>query len=458
MKLFEIKKAFGPHQAGDVIEFDEASPAVLALVEAGMLAEAPAATEDVLSKALASVSAAVATAIEKGTAAAKGIPAGHIEAGESEADRKKSFGSWLQLIGVAGSVNHDIRERETARGVIEKMYGSRFNSNFDADWKRGAEATGVAKAALAEGSGTTGGYTVPPEYATRLLEFPPEEVVLVGKTDEYPMVGRELIMPVLDQTTATGTAGYTSYFGGVVAKWTAEAALRPETEPAFKDLRLVANELSGYALASRNVLMDNVVALEQRLSTLFRNAIAWYRDYAYLQGDGIGKPKGVLNSGALLTSTRNTASHIKFADLASMVSKLMPGSFSRATWILSPTAYGELIGLVDGASRPIFQPIAAPGAGAAAASIPLGILGRPYAVTEKLPALGTSGDILLVDPKQYFSATRQDVEIAASEHYKFLNNQVAFRFLFRGDGTSWMDKPFTTQDQSTQLSPFVALT
>ena len=64
---------------------------------------------------------------------------------------------------------------------------------------------------------------------------------------------------------------------------------------------------------------------------------------------------------------------------------------------------------------------------------------------------------MLVDPRQYFSATRPDIEIAASEHYKFLNNQVTYRFIFRGDGRSWLDAPFTMQDGTNQLSPFVVL-
>lgn len=469
MKLYKVLKAFAAHNAGDVIELDPAHDTTSLYVETGRIEEAPSAADDLIGKAVSKLTETIAAAVSKTTEgiadtiartySPKGV---RVDAGESESDRRKSFGHFLQCVGIAGTAQSDVAEREAAANLLAKQYGSRFNSKFNEQYAKSgaavdAESRTITKAALAESSGTTGGYTVPPEYATRLLEFPPEEVVLVGKTDEYPMQGREIVFPVLDQTTASGTAGVTSYFGGIVAKWTAEAATRGETEPSFKDLRLVANELSGYALASRNVLMDNVVALETRLTNLFRGTIAWYRDYAYLQGDGAGKPLGVLKAPALLSVTRTTSAHLKYADFANMVAKMLPGSYNRSMWVLSPSAYGELLGLLDTGNRPVFQPIAGQAAGALGSPIVQGILGRPFYVTEKLPALGTVGDVLLIDPKGYWSATRQDVEVAASEHYRFINNQVTYRFLFRGDGRPWMDTYYTAQDQSTTLSPFVAI-
>ena len=79
--------------------------------------------------------------------------------------------------------------------------------------------------------------------------------------------------------------------------------------------------------------------------------------------------------------------------------------------------------------------------------------GRP----EKLPALGTLGDLMLIDPSLYVIGDRQMLEIAASEHVNFLKNQMTWRVVERIDGQPWMDKPITLQDASSQVSPFVAL-
>lgn len=380
-----------------------------------------------------------------------------IYAGDQEADKTKALGDFLQCVGIVGVLNDPRRALAIER--LEKVYGSPLQADFAERFaKAEANRTGISvKAALAESSGITGGYTVPPEYSNRLFEIAAEDTVLVGKTDEYAMTGRELVFPILDQTTAP-TAGNTSYFGGVVAYWTAEAATRSETEPKFKERRLVANELSGYALASRNVVMDNAVALEQRLTKLFGGAIGWYRDFAYLQGDGVGKPKGILNEGCTLSVTRATANQVNYADAVSMYGKLLPQSVKNAFWVMQQSVLQSFLQMKDASSRLVIQPYF-PGAqgGPAAVRPVMTLLGLPILTTEKVPTLGTKGDVMLIDPTFYFTATRQDVEIAASEHYKFLNNQITYRFLFRGDGRGWLDLPFTLQDTTTQISPFVVL-
>ena len=79
------------------------------------------------------------------------------------------------------------------------------------------------------------------------------------------------------------------------------------------------------------------------------------------------------------------------------------------------------------------------------------------AVTEKVPALGTKGDLSLIDPSFYVIGDRMSIEIAASEHVNFLKNQMTWRVVERVDGQPWLDKPITLQDATTQVSPFVVL-
>jgi HK97 family phage major capsid protein len=107
----------------------------------------------------------------------------------------------------------------------------------------------------------------------------------------------------------------------------------------------------------------------------------------------------------------------------------------------------------DGANRAIFISI---DQGAAKAPN-WSLLGRPAFPTEKLPALGTTGDIVLIDPALYVIGDRMSVEIAASEHVNFLKNQMTWRVVERVDGQPWMERPVTLQDGSTQVSPFVVL-
>jgi HK97 family phage major capsid protein len=344
-----------------------------------------------------------------------------------DGDPKRSFGDWALAVA------------RNDRNYLEKHYGSKFN-----EWQ--------TKAALAESSGVTGGYTVPPEFYQQLQTIMAEQTFIRPRAFVVPMGSATLQMPYLDVTTVQ-SAGVSPFFGGVQMYWTAEAQTRTETEPQFKQMELRAWELSGYSVSSNVLLQDSIVGLEKFLMTLFAKAIAWYEEYAFLQGSGAGKPEGILNAPATIPVTRAGSGLIQFADVATMWSKLLPVSWNSAIWAFSPSAIPQLLQLKDGASRAIFI------------SIDQGItktpnwslLGRPAIPTEKLPALGTKGDLMLIDPQFYVIGDRMQIEIAASEHVNFLKNQMTWRVVERVDGQPGMDKAVTLQDGSTQVSPFVAL-
>ena len=76
--------------------------------------------------------------------------------------------------------------------------------------------------------------------------------------------------------------------------------------------------------------------------------------------------------------------------------------------------------------------------------------------TEKTSALGTPGDVLLVDPQGYMIGDRMALEIAASPHVNFLNREMTYRFVARVAGQPLLDKPFTMLNGGT-LSTFISL-
>jgi HK97 family phage major capsid protein len=265
-----------------------------------------------------------------------------------------------------------------------------------------------------------------------------------------------LQIPYLDVTTVQ-SAGTSPFFGGVKMSWTAEAQTRTETEPQFKQLELKAWELSGYSVSSNVLLQDSVIGLEKFLFTLFAKAIAWYEEYAFLQGNGAGQPQGILGANASATVSRQTANKVQFQDVATMWSKLLPISWNKAIWTGSPSIIPQLIQLQDGANRAIFLQIGAADKGAITSGPNWALLGRPFFPTEKVPALGTKGDLMLIDPSFYVIGDRMQIEVAASEHVNFLRNQMTWRVVERVDGQPWLDKQVTLQDGTTTVSPFVVL-
>jgi HK97 family phage major capsid protein len=344
-----------------------------------------------------------------------------------EGDPKKNFGDW------AAAVARD------DRAYLEKHYGS-------------ARIDYTGKAALAEASGVTGGYVVPPQFAAQLLALAEEQAIVRSRAFVQPMASATMMFPYLDVTTVQA-AGTSPFFGGIIFNWTEEAQTRTETEPQFKMLELKAHELSGYTVSSNVLLQDAAFGLEKFLFNVFARAIAWYEDYAFLQGNGVGKPMGMLKCNANLTVTRQNGGTFTFQDAAKMVSRLLPSSLNNAIWVIHPYALQPLVQLADSSGRIVWVP----NIGGAQDKIPGTLFGRPVLVSEKVPTLGSQGDVNLLDPSLYVIGDRMQIEVAASQHVNFLKNQMTWRVVERLDGQPWMDKVVTLQDASSTVSPFISL-
>jgi HK97 family phage major capsid protein len=336
---------------------------------------------------------------------------------------RKSFGDWLF---------HVARNDEP---YLEKTYG-----------------TVRTKAALAENSGVTGGYVVPPEFYQGLMQVVAEQTFFRKRAFVQPMGSATLQFPYLDITTAQAS-GVSPFFGGVQMNWTEEAQTRTETEPQFKMMELKAHELSGYAVSSNVLLQDAGFGLEKFLMTLFGQAVGWFEEYAFLQGNGVGKPLGILNANAAISVTRGASNTVKFADVATMLSKLLPSSQRRSIWVVHPYVLAQLVQLADSSGRIIWVP----NNGGLQDYVPGTLFGLPVITTEKVPTLGTRGDVMLIDPQLYVIGDRMQIEIAASEHVNFLKNQMTWRVVERVDGQPWLEKPITLQDTASTVSPFVVL-
>ena len=336
-----------------------------------------------------------------------------------ELEGTKSFGDWLLAV---------------SRGDSKRLKEV-YNSTKD----------------LVEGTGTAGGYLVPEEFLNELVRVDdPYAEVVYPRARKIPGQRRSLRVPVLDQT-GTPAANYKiEYYGGVYAHWTEEAGAKTEVEPSFKQLELVAHKLAGYTQASDELLADSAQSLDSLLRSLFAGAVRFRRDYAYLRGTGIGQPLGILNSAALIAELRDVANQISANDLHSMMSRFLPTSIGNPStmWVASPGTMEQLLALGDGTNY-IWQPDAQAG-------IPMYLYGIPLMFSEKLPWLGTQGDILLADFSYYYIYDRGGLAIDVSQHYAFVNDLTTWRFVYRTDGQPSLSDPLYI-DTTHTVSPFVVL-
>ena len=364
------------------------------------------------------------------------------------------------------SVEQQAQISEVAKSLLKEMGLDKIDRRFTpgggdgnldgGKWKSFGEMLSMIKKnredprlkALSEGTDSAGGFLVPAEFRPQLLQRSLERSVIRPYATTIPIARDKVTIPKVVETSHTS-----HLFGGIVAYWTEEAATKAQTDPVFGQVNLIPKKLTGVTRASDELLEDSAIALESLLVQQFGAAIAWYEDLAFLRGSGVGEPLGIFQSGALITPVRAVANQVALANLANIMARMYPDSLygPNTIWIISPAVLAQLIQMVATVITWL------PASGGAAGRIPAQILGMPFVVTEKVPTLGTTGDIGLYDLSYYLIGDRKDLRIDMDKSIYFLSDQTAWRFVERVDGQPWVDAAFTPYNGGNTLSPFVHL-
>lgn len=361
----------------------------------------------------------------------------------------------------------DVRQsRQTGAAYNKHAMGAKLDGEFEnyADffqtiWHRTdrtensvRERLSKIKNALSSDVPAEGGFLIPEEFRAELLRVALETAIVRPRARVIPMTTARVAMPMVDATTNSG-----SLFGGVVAYWTEEAASLVESSPSFAKVVLDASKLTAYSDIPNELADDANPALQAFLAMAFPEAMAFAEDEAFLVGDGAGQPLGALSTAnpAIITQSATASGNsIEWTDVVNMYSRMLPSSLSRAVWVVAPDVFPQLammqapggtgsgpIWLTDGTNSPVMT-----------------ILGRPVLISEKVPALGSQGDISFVDFGYYLIGDRMAMTAATSPHYKFGQDITSYRLIERVDGRPWLNSAITPRNGSSQtLSPFVQL-
>jgi HK97 family phage major capsid protein len=241
-----------------------------------------------------------------------------------------------------------------------------------------------------------------------------------------------------------------SRFGGVTGYWLAEAGTKTPSKPAFRQMELKLKKVAALCYATDELLQD-ATALESWLSRTVPEELRFKVEDAIINGDGVGKPLGIMNSPALVSVLRVDANEIDGTDIANMYSRMWPGG--NYVWYGNTSIFPQLAVAAIG-NQPALLQYNAPLAGSVTN---LSILGFPLILTEYTAALGTTGDLMLADMSQYQAITKGGVQSATSIHVQFVTDETAFRFIYRIDGQPSWHSPLTPKDGGGTKSPFVVL-
>lgn len=319
-----------------------------------------------------------------------------------------------------------------------------------------------------------GGYLVPPDYASELLKFAESASVIYPAVRHTPVSGNRLIENYLKQDTRGDTTSSLRGRSGVLAYWKGEAEQYTASSMKFGQIDTSLVKLTGLTYATDEMLED-LPALGSMIADGFRDEFAFKFDDAILNGTGTGMPKGVLASSnaALVTVAKEAnqpAATINVANLLKMYNAFPAALRSNAVWYCNQDVETALMQLtmqtgtvssggsepVEGVSGTFGVPVYLP-AGGLSGEPYARLLGRPLIPVEQCAALGSAGDLILMDPTAYRWIEKGGIKAQTSIHVRFDYDETAFKFSYRCNGYPLWQNAITAYKGSTSRSPYVAL-
>lgn len=307
------------------------------------------------------------------------------------------------------------------------------------------------RAAFSSTVPSEGGFLIPETLRAEILMVSLETAIVRPRARIIPMETLRVPFPAIDSTS-----NVSSVYGGIVAYWTEEGAALTASQASFGRIVLDAKKLTAYTEVPNELVSDSIGSFQAFLDQMFPEAVGFYEDDAFLNGSGVGMPLGVFKGKGLITAAAEggqLSGTIVWENLVHMYARMIPSSLSRAVWIVSPSCVPELATMALSV-----------GTGGSAiwltngqADVPLTILGRPVIISEKVPQLGQAGDVNFVDFGFYLVGDRQVMSAMSSPHYKFQNDQTAYRIIERVDGRPWLQSAITPKNSGDTLSPYVSL-
>lgn len=270
--------------------------------------------------------------------------------------------------------------------------------------------------ALQEGTDSEGGYLVPDEFERTLVEALEEENVFRTLAHVIKTSSGDRKIPVV---ASKGTAS-----------WVDEEGAYTESDDAFSQVSIGAYKLGTMIKVSEELLADSVFDLEAYISKEFARRIGAREEESFFNGDGKGKPLGILaaKDGAEVGVTAASATAITADEVIDLFYSLKAPYRKNAVWVLNDATVKQIRKLKDSTGQYLWQP-------SLVAGTPDTIFGRPVKTSAFMPtAAAGAKTIAFGDFKYYWIADRQGRTFKKLSELYAANGQVGFMGTQRVDG------------------------
>lgn len=235
--------------------------------------------------------------------------------------------------------------------------------------RRGVERMGADEVkALTVSTDSAGGYLVPDatlsEIDKLLVLYSPIRNVARLASTSVP----EILLP-----KRTGT---------LTASWVGETTPRQATQPAYGQQKFVMHELACYVDVSNRLLEDSMFNLEGELARDFAEEFGRAESVAFMLGDGVDKPNGLLTNDEIETVETAAAGTVTADDLIEIFHALPSFYAANGSWLMSRATIGKVRKLKASDGHYIWTDTLTAGN-------PATILGRPVIEMPDMPGVAT---------------------------------------------------------------------
>jgi len=270
--------------------------------------------------------------------------------------------------------------------------------------------------ALQVGTDTEGGYLVPDEFEKTLIEALEEENIFRKLATVIKTSSGDRKIPVV---ASKGSAS-----------WVDEEGLIPESDDSFGQVSIGAYKLGTLIKVSNELLNDSVFNLEAYISKEFGRRCGAKEEEAFFNGNGTGKPTGILDAtyGAITGVTTDAVDKITADEIIDLFYSLKAPYRKRAVWVLNDSTVKAIRKLKDGNGNYLWQPALTEGT-------PDTILGRPVYTSAYMPSIAAGArTVIFGDLSYYWVADRQGRTFKKLSELYATTDQTGFMATQRVDG------------------------
>ena len=267
------------------------------------------------------------------------------------------------------------------------------------------------KNTLSIGSDSNGSYLVPDEYENRLIEALEEKNVIRKLASKFPLDTAEVRVPIVE------------HHGNAV--WVPEGTAIAPSDEAFGMVRFTAHKLGALTLLSEELLEDSGFDLPEYLVQWFADRLGDAEESAFLYGNGIHKPRGILNDqyGAAVGVTSASPYTFTADDLIDLEHSVPAPYRKNAAFLMHDVYQSILCKMKDGYGRPCWKQKEGT------------LLGHPIYFSKAMPEPGAGNKpVIFGDFSAYWIADRSNHAMKRLNEKYADHGQIGFQIHKRLDG------------------------